>query len=149
MYNAEVLSKFPVVQHFPFGSLFSFERDPTATLPPTTVHSTSGPQGRPVAPGPAHSGVSTTRPTGQAGTRAPWAAAGTATREPSSIGPTAAPWAAARRNEASGTTSATSLPDTSRLPPGPMSPTRAPWAGAQPAPPPPGPDGPTKAPWAK
>lgn len=28
MYNAEVLSKFPVVQHFPFGSLFSWEQDP-------------------------------------------------------------------------------------------------------------------------
>ncbi|KAK5277966.1 Serine/threonine-protein phosphatase 2A activator 1, partial [Cryomyces antarcticus] len=30
MYNAEVLSKFPVIQHFPFGSLFVWERDPNA-----------------------------------------------------------------------------------------------------------------------
>lgn len=30
MYSAEVLSKFPVVQHFPFGSLFSWERAPDA-----------------------------------------------------------------------------------------------------------------------
>jgi len=26
IYNAEVLSKFPVVQHFPFGSLFRWRR---------------------------------------------------------------------------------------------------------------------------
>lgn len=32
MYLAEVLSKFPVVQHFPFGSLFSWERDPGARV---------------------------------------------------------------------------------------------------------------------
>lgn len=30
MYNAEVLSKFPVVQHFPFGLLFSWDEDPEA-----------------------------------------------------------------------------------------------------------------------
>lgn len=36
MYNAEVLSKFPVVQHFPLGSLFSFEQDPDAKPPPAS-----------------------------------------------------------------------------------------------------------------
>ena len=32
MYNAEVLSKFPVVQHFPFGSVFAWERHADAVL---------------------------------------------------------------------------------------------------------------------
>lgn len=146
MYNAEVLSKFPVVQHFPFGSLFSFERDPTATPPPTTAHSTSGPQGRPVAPDAGNSTAPASRPSVETGTRAPWAAAGAPTRVPPPAGPTAAPWAATRRDGPSGTAS---LPDTSRLPPGSMAPTRAPWASAQPAPPPPELDGATKAPWAK
>ncbi|MCJ1405426.1 Serine/threonine-protein phosphatase 2A activator 1 [Xylographa trunciseda] len=43
MYNVEVLSKFPVVQHFPFGSLFSWERDTNAVEPPTSAHSSSQP----------------------------------------------------------------------------------------------------------
>ncbi|KAK6025378.1 phosphotyrosyl phosphate activator protein [Ostertagia ostertagi] len=35
MYEGEVLKKFPVVQHFRFGSLFSFEERPNAGLPPS------------------------------------------------------------------------------------------------------------------
>ncbi|KAJ5155149.1 Serine/threonine-protein phosphatase 2A activator 1 [Penicillium capsulatum] len=136
MYNAEVLSKFPVVQHFPFGSLFSFERDPNAIPPLATAHATSGPQTRPTRP------EATTRPGADAGTQAPWASMGPTGRIPTA--PTAAPWATGRKDG----TSMPILPDTSRLPPGPMAPTRAPWASA------PGPaaqpgDGPTKAPWAK
>ncbi|OQE16418.1 hypothetical protein PENSTE_c024G08011 [Penicillium steckii] len=151
MYNAEVLSKFPVVQHFPFGSLFSWDRDPYALPPPSTVHTTSGPQGRPVNPDAGPPSSAGARPSADSGTKAPWATSGAGTRAP--MAPTAAPWAAARRDgpPAPGSTnvpSMTALPDTSRLPPGPMAPTRAPWANSQ-APAPPGGDGPTKAPWAK
>lgn len=43
MFNAEVLSKFPVVQHFPFGALFSWELDPEAPEPTQSVHMVNQP----------------------------------------------------------------------------------------------------------
>lgn len=45
MYSAEVLSKFPVVQHFRFGFLFSWDQDPDASVAPMSVHATTGAPG--------------------------------------------------------------------------------------------------------
>ena len=45
MYIAEVLSKFPVVQHFPFGQIFAWERDPNAPIPTQAPNSSSTAQG--------------------------------------------------------------------------------------------------------
>ncbi|KAF2275481.1 phosphotyrosyl phosphatase activator [Westerdykella ornata] len=43
MYHGEVLSRFPVVQHFPMGSLFVWERDPEAAEVTSTIHISSQP----------------------------------------------------------------------------------------------------------
>ncbi|KAL4911039.1 hypothetical protein BDW74DRAFT_5093 [Aspergillus multicolor] len=130
MYSAEVLSKFPVVQHFPFGSLFSWERDPNAPPPAVNAHTTATTRRMDEPSSAPQSDAS--------GTRSPWAsnkAPGLTTNVPRV--PTSA------------------QPDTSRFPPGPMGPTRAPWATSQPAGPAPTGNSAaeghaaTKAPWAK
>ncbi|TVY85313.1 Serine/threonine-protein phosphatase 2A activator [Lachnellula suecica] len=129
MYNAEVLSKFPVVQHFPFGSLFSWDQDPNALPVSASVHTANQPASHPPS-----MNTTTARPSQT--TKAPWA-----NSQGAGEGPTAAPWAQKQ-----------SLPPSGGLPA-----TRAPWAAASSGglptrdgrtgrmPPPP--DGPTKAPW--
>lgn len=49
MYAAEVLSKFPVVQHFRFGSLFKWEADPNAVKLPASIHTSSQPSKAPIS----------------------------------------------------------------------------------------------------
>ena len=44
MFNVEVLSKFPVVQHFPFGTFFRWETDPRVELPAVSPHVGAQPQ---------------------------------------------------------------------------------------------------------
>ena len=133
MYNAEVLSKFPVVQHFRFGSLFSWERDPNAVAPPVSAHTTSQPSSTDMAT--TNQFPARAPPPTQAGTAAPWAA-----KASESSAGMKAPWAAsatARGTHSLGRTSqakARSDPqETVALPqerggamPPPM--TKAPWA---------------------
>ena len=152
MYNAEVLSKFPVVQHFPFGSLFSWAADPNAPKIQASVHTSSQPK----AATPSNS-APTARQTGpQAPPRGPVAEPTRMGAPPSSrvsqpplrdplagggaMPMTAAPWAKAAGPN---------------VPAGPNQPTRAPWASST-RPPPPGgpttrlppPGAGTTAPWA-
>ncbi|KAM0723404.1 hypothetical protein Q7P37_000390 [Cladosporium fusiforme] len=128
MYDAEVLGKFPVVQHFPFGKFFKWERDPKAVTttggsfhaqqqPPAnsgmdTAVGTAAPWARP-APAQAQSGMPLTR--------APWASQGNTGT--SGMPSTAAPWASttASRMPPPGTTGSTY----GRRPPPPV--TEAPW----------------------
>ncbi|KAI1196391.1 phosphotyrosyl phosphatase activator [Nemania serpens] len=64
MFNAEVLSKFPVVQHFHFGSLFSWDQDPDAATPIQSVHMANQHIASSSMPPPPN--------TGGGGTTAPW-----------------------------------------------------------------------------
>ncbi|KAF2679730.1 Phosphotyrosyl phosphatase activator [Lentithecium fluviatile CBS 122367] len=126
MYNAEVLSKFPVVQHFHFGSLFTWERDPAAQQIQASVHTTSQPK----------TNAPSSRP--QPALRDPMAVPGVTNSTggmPPAIG-TSAPWASSR------VPSRAPVP----APTGPNQPTRAPWTSSTPLPPP---GGTTTAPWAR
>ncbi|CAO2647697.1 Nn.00g086190.m01.CDS01 [Neocucurbitaria sp. VM-36] len=155
MYNVEVLSKYPVVQHFPFGSLFVWEKDPNAKVIQASVHTSSQPKSTtPLSTAPTarpqpsitksqpplRDPLADTSPTnarghgGNPATSAPWTTTRGAPQVPGGANPlTRAPWA-----------SATSAP---AIPSGPNQPTRAPWTSRTPLPPTAG--GGTTAPWAK
>ncbi|KAL8920646.1 MAG: hypothetical protein Q9208_006128 [Pyrenodesmia sp. 3 TL-2023] len=145
MYMAEVLSKFPVVQHFYFGSLFSWDEDPNAMPPPSSVHTSNQP---------AKSQLTTNAPPPPL--RDPHAE-DTRGAQASRPGPpsnsfvgTAAPWAQQSRVMSPTTafpsqTDQRNISQTPRLPPNfnprPVSQTSAPAETDMPPP--------TKAPWAK
>ncbi|KAF2123997.1 PTPA-domain-containing protein [Dothidotthia symphoricarpi CBS 119687] len=152
MYNAEVLSKFPVVQHFPFGSLFPWTPDPSAITIEASVHTSSQPKAATPS-----STAPTARP--QPGLRDPMADMS------SGIPSTSAPWANSRSSPSLPITSARHPPRLEPLPlraqPSPRNPmanpangmpaTRAPWESGRitscvlgPS----EPDLPTQAPWA-
>ncbi|MCJ1282380.1 Serine/threonine-protein phosphatase 2A activator 1 [Xylographa opegraphella] len=98
MYNVEVLSKFPVVQHFPFGSLFSWDRDTNAIEQPMSVHSSSQPTRESTA-SVSISSASMRYPV-QESTQAPWASS--RMNHPEMVGGVKAPWTSGQPDPVAG-----------------------------------------------
>ncbi|KAF2857708.1 Phosphotyrosyl phosphatase activator [Piedraia hortae CBS 480.64] len=75
MYAAEVLGKFPVVQHFPFGGIFKWRVEPHAAGTSDMSQQPKQPKSMDVPPGPINPLGPTTTAAPWAGTAAPWASA--------------------------------------------------------------------------
>lgn len=115
MYNAEVLSKFPVVQHFRFGSLFSWDQNSTPSpLPISILNSKPLSKGRVRTPEPSILSKTPRQEANLASTSAPWV-----TQLPNKTLPvssTAAPWATQLSTTKTLPVSGTATPRASRQP---------------------------------